>query len=71
MAPLSQTPIVAPSDPLYDVLEVTASREALVLDHGMLVGAIGPADVDRWYRTRMMEGTPGDRTARIPPRPDL
>ena len=71
MAPLSQTPIVAPTDLLYDVIEVTASREGLVLDHGMLVGAIGPADVDRWYRTRMMAGTPVDPVAGVPPRPDL
>src|SRR5262249_34627179 len=71
MAPLSQTPIVAPTDPLYDVLEVTASREGLVLDGGVLVGAVGPADVDRWYRTRMAAGPTVEGPARVPPRPDL
>ncbi len=39
MAPLSQTPVVAPTDPLYDVLEITAGRDGLVLDDGVLVGA--------------------------------
>jgi Zn-dependent protease len=70
MAPLSQTPVVAPTDQLYDVLEVTASREGLVLDHGVLVGAIGPADVDRWFRTQKSGGDPA-RSYAIPPRPDL
>jgi Zn-dependent protease len=70
MAPLSQTPIVAPTDPLYDAIEATASREGLVLDHGVLVGVIGPADVDRWFQTRAQVGSTADRMA-VPPRPDL
>jgi Zn-dependent protease len=70
MAPLSQTPIVAPTDPLYDAIEATASREGLVLDHGILVGVIGPGDVDRWFRARAQGGAPADRMA-VPPRPDL
>jgi Zn-dependent protease len=69
MMPLSQTPVVAPTDALYDVLEATASREGLVLDHGVLVGAIGPADVDNWYRSRMNVGSAADPMA-VPPRPD-
>jgi Zn-dependent protease len=70
MMPLSQTPVVAPADQLYDVLEVTASREGLVLDDGVLVGVIGPEDVDRWYRSRMQAGTRAEPAA-VPPRPDL
>jgi CBS domain-containing protein len=70
MAPLSQTPVVAPTDPLYDAIEATASREGLVLDHGVLVGVIGPADVDRWFRTRAQVGSRADGMA-VPPRPDL
>jgi Zn-dependent protease len=70
MAPLSQTPVVAPTDPLYDAIEATASREGLVLDHGVLVGVIGPVDVDRWFRTRAQPDAPADRMA-VPPRPDL
>jgi hypothetical protein len=69
MAPLSQTPVVAPTDPLYDVLEITAGRDGLVLDGGVLVGAIGTADIDRWFRERNQ----GVATAsgEVPPRPDL
>jgi len=72
MAPLSQTPVVAPTDPLYDVLEVTASREGLVLDHGVLVGAIGSGDVDRWFQARARGAASAlvDPTS-VPPRPDL
>jgi Zn-dependent protease len=72
MAPLSQTPVVAPTDLLYDVLEVTASREGLVLDGGVLVGAIGPADVDRWFQARARgEASASAGPMTVPPRPDL
>jgi Zn-dependent protease len=70
MAPLSQTPVVAPTDHLYDVLEMTSGREGLVLDHGALVGAIGAEDIDRWYRNRS-SGADAARPHAIPPRPDL
>jgi len=70
MAPLSQTPIVAPTDRLYDALEVTAGREGLVLDHGVLVGVIGPSDIDRWFESRARGVAPTDQMA-VPPRPDL
>jgi Zn-dependent protease len=70
MAPLSQTPVVAPTDQLYDVLEITSGREGLVLDHGVLVGAIGAEDIDRWYRNRS-SGADATRPHAIPPRPDL
>jgi Zn-dependent protease len=70
MAPLSQTPVVAPTDQLYDVLEMTSGREGLVLDHGVLVGAIGAADIDRWFQNRS-SGAEAARPYAIPPRPDL
>jgi Zn-dependent protease len=70
MAPLSQTPVVAPTDSLYDVLEITSSHEGLVLDHGVLVGGIGPADIDRWFRSRS-SGDVAAQPLAIPPRPDL
>jgi Zn-dependent protease len=70
MAPLTQTPIVAPTDQLYDVLESTSGREGLVLDQGVLVGVIGPADIDRWFQMRSRGVAPAPRMT-VPPRPDL
>ncbi|MGZ4132351.1 MAG: site-2 protease family protein [Actinomycetota bacterium] len=76
MLPLSQTPIVKPEDPLDDALEWMSGRDAIVLDHERLVGAIGPPDVERWFRGRY----DGDRNEPpvatigghvVPPRPDL
>ena len=55
MVPLDQIPTVAPDEPLDDALEWLGGRESLVLRDGVLVGAIGPADVERWYR-RVIEG---------------
>jgi len=69
MAPLSQTPVVAPTDRLYDVLEIIGGRDGLVLDGGVLVGAIGTSDIDRWFRERS-RGVP-TATGEVPPRPDL
>ena len=76
MIPLNQTPVVAPTDHLDDVIEWMAGRDALVLSGGALVGAIGPADVERWYQRRFI-GADDDRpgrggdTSAVPPRPDL
>jgi len=69
MAPLSQTPVVASTDRLYDVLEIIAGRDGLVLDDGVLVGAIGTTDIDRWFRERS-QGVP-TASGEVPPRPDL
>lgn len=67
--PLNQTPVVAPDDPLDDVLEWLGGRDGLVLQGGVLVGAIGPRDVERWYRRTVRgERVPDDG---VPPRPDL
>jgi Zn-dependent protease len=67
--PLNQTPVVSPDDPLDDVLEWLGGRDGLVLQDGMLVGAIGPRDVERWYRRAVRgERIPDDG---IPPRPDF
>jgi Zn-dependent protease len=67
--PLNQTPVVSPDDPLDDVLEWLGGRDGLVLQGGQLVGAIGPRDVERWYRRAVR----GERVAEegIPPRPDV
>lgn len=78
MRPLNQTPVVAPDETLDDAIEWLGGREGLVLRDGVLVGALGPDDVERWYG-RMIEGrdpsTPAPRmvvppTPTVPPRPD-
>ena len=78
MRPLNQTPVVAPDETLDDALEWLGGREGLVLRDGVLVGALGPDDVERWYG-RVIEGrdpsTPAPRmvvppTPTVPPRPD-
>jgi hypothetical protein len=72
--PLTQTPVLAPEETLEEVLEWLSGRDGLVLDHGRLVGAIGPGDVERWYR-RVIEGHEDPiahaSTREPPPRPDL
>jgi len=80
MVPLDQSPTVGPDDPLDDALEWLGGREGLVLRDGGLVGAIGPGDVERWYR-RVIEGRAdvpgvdisagGGSPGHVPPRPDL
>jgi Zn-dependent protease len=68
--PLAQTPVVAPDETLDDALEWLGGREGLVLRDGALVGALGPDDVERWYR-RVIEGRPDEHEATVPSRPDL
>jgi Zn-dependent protease len=69
--PLAQTPVVAPTETLDDALEWLGGREGLVLRDGVLVGALGPEDVERWYR-RVIEGkADGPRDANVPTRPGL
>jgi Zn-dependent proteases len=73
MAPLDLTPVFRTDEPLDTVAEWLSGLDGLVLRDGALAGAIGPADIDRWYR-RMIQGAsdvgpPG--SVGIPPRPDL
>ena len=68
--PLAQTPVVAPDETLDDALEWLGGREGLVLRDGVLVGALGPGDVERWYR-RVIEGRPDEHDGFVPARPDL
>jgi CBS domain-containing protein len=70
MAPLALTRTVGPRESLDDVLEWLGGRDGLVLDGERVVGAIGSADVERWYR-RVVEGRPEATAAGIPPRPDM
>ncbi len=85
--PLAQTPVLAPDETLDDAVEWLGGRQGLVLRDGVLVGALGPTDVERWYRRVIegrSEGTAGDEGSRsesptvttpasgtVPPRPDL
>jgi Zn-dependent protease len=85
--PLAQTPVLAPDETLDEAVEWLGGREGLVLRDGVLVGALGPGDVERWYR-RVIEGRPDGATGydgssseppsmitpaagSVPPRPDL
>jgi Zn-dependent protease len=84
--PLGQTPIFTPDDTLDDVVDWLGGRDGLVLRDGEMIGAIGAADVERWYR-RVVEGrtdppaglwgadaSAGAGTAStgaVPPRPDV
>ncbi|MGH2631271.1 MAG: site-2 protease family protein [Actinomycetota bacterium] len=78
MRPLNQTPVLAPDETLDDAVEWLGGREGLVLRDGVLVGALGPEDVERWYG-RVFEGRPMAPVPRmvvppkpaVPPRPDL
>lgn len=67
--PLAQTPVLAPDETLDEAVEWLGGREGLVLRDGALVGALGPADVERWYR-RAVEGRSeaGERRFEAPPR---
>ena len=86
MTPLSQTPLFTPDDTLDDVVDWLGGRDGLVLRNGEMVGAIGAADVERWYR-RVVEGRTdppaglwsavgstgagASTTDTVPPRPDI
>jgi Zn-dependent protease len=84
MTPFAQTPTVSPEEPLDDVLEWLGGRDGLVITRdGALVGAIGPKDVEGWYRDRFVGSQAGvgpqggARVAAstnadgVPPRPDI
>jgi len=70
--PLNQMPVVDPDDGLDDAVEWIGGRDALVLRDGVLVGAISPSDIERWYRDRWEGGRQQPLVSTpIPPRPDL
>ena len=71
LIPLNQTPTVAPQETLDEAFEWLGGRDGLVLDRGVLVGALGLKDVEQWYR-RVIEGTTSPTGfVALPPRPDL
>ncbi len=74
--PLNQTPVVSPADRLDDAIEWMSGRDAVVLRDGVLVGAVGPADVERWFRGRYEAPRDEPPVASVgghvvPPRPDV
>jgi len=71
VVPLNQTPIVDPDETLDEAFEWLGGRDGLVLKDGVLVGGLGPRDVEHWYR-RVIEGRSSPTGfAQLPPRPDL
>jgi len=71
LIPLNQTPVVAPTETLDEAFEWLGGRDGLVLDQGVLIGALGLRDVEQWYR-RVIEGQSSPTGfAALPPRPDL
>ncbi|MDQ3209664.1 MAG: CBS domain-containing protein [Actinomycetota bacterium] len=69
--PLTQTPVVAPDETLDDALEWLGGRDGLVLRDGVLVGALSPGDVERWYRREVEGRSDADTDVVVPARPDL
>jgi Zn-dependent protease len=84
--PLNQTPVFTPEDTLDDAVDWLGGRDGLVLRDGMLLGAIGAADVERWYRHAVegranpptdpwnqvgSSGAPTASPGTVPPRPDV
>jgi Zn-dependent protease len=71
LIPLNQTAVVGPDETLDDVFEWLGGQDGLVLEDGALIGAVGPRDVEHWYR-RVVEGRSSPTGfAAVPPRPDL
>jgi Zn-dependent protease len=64
--PLNQTITFAPDDALEDAVEWLQGRDAMVLRDGVLVGYLGPPDVELWFRRRA-----DPSFVATPPRPDM
>jgi hypothetical protein len=64
--PLNQTISFAPDDALEDAVEWLQGRDAMVLRDGVLVGYLGPPDVELWFRRRA-----DPSFVATPPRPDM
>jgi Zn-dependent protease len=71
LIPMNQTTAVDLDETLDTAVEWLSGHDGLVVKDGMLVGAIGPRDVEHWYR-RVIEGRSAPTGfAALPPRPDL
>jgi Zn-dependent protease/predicted transcriptional regulator len=70
LVPMAVARSVRAEDGLDDVLDLLGGQEGMVLDDGRLVGAISPADIERWYQGHLRGDHPAP-AGPIPPRPDL
>jgi Zn-dependent protease len=70
VVPLGVARSVPADGGLDDALDLLGGEEGMVLEDGRLVGAIAPADIERWYQGRATGGPPASAGA-VPPRPDL
>jgi CBS domain-containing protein len=71
LIPLNQTTVLGPDETLDGAFEWLGGETGLVVDDGVLVGALAPGDVENWYR-RVIEGRSAPTGfATLPPRPDL
>jgi hypothetical protein len=70
MVPLAVARSVPADLGLDDALELLGGEEGMVLEDGRLVGSIAPADIERWYQSRLGGAPPAPASA-VPPRPDL
>jgi Zn-dependent protease len=71
LIPMNQTTTVDPDETLDRAIEWLSGQDGLVVKDGVLVGAIGPRDVEHWYQ-RVIEGRSAPTGfAALPPRPDL
>lgn len=66
MTPIAEAPVVAPEDDLLVALQRTSETtvgQALVMDHGALVGLFSPADVARELEARLARAGHNGRAA--------
>jgi Zn-dependent protease len=71
LIPLNQTTVLDPDETLDGAFEWLGGANGLVVNDGVLIGAIGPRDVENWYR-RVIEGRSAPTGfAALPPRPDV
>ena len=71
--PLERSVTVEPDLPLDDAVERLAGRDAMVMQDGRLLGALGADEIESWLRggAPREAGPAHDIACGLPPRPDL